>query len=78
MYNKLMKLIKSITKALNKTFEIVDIDEAIKGNIYACISCQKDLIPRKGEIRAHHFAHKANYECKYGIETSLTYSQKRS
>ncbi len=33
---------------------------------YFCPLCGEELILRKGEIRAHHFAHKANTQCNDG------------
>jgi len=35
-----------------------------------CPGCGASLIARKGQIKAHHFAHK-NAECEYGTETML-------
>lgn len=38
----------------------VSIENAEKGQQYTCLSCGAPLVPRKGEIRQHHFAHKSN------------------
>jgi hypothetical protein len=42
------------------------------GQIYHCPDpyCTEQVIPKKGEIRQHHFSHKSNSNC-YGAETSL-------
>ena len=41
---------------------IVSIDKAVKGKHYSCISCGKDMIPKQGKIREHHFSHKKERE----------------
>ena len=33
---------------------------------FLCPSCRKELNVRKGQIKAHHFAHKSPVTCKYG------------
>lgn len=34
-----------------------------RNHIYKCISCGKELVPKLGAIRAHHFAHKVHTDC---------------
>lgn len=43
------------------------INNAKKGNTYICISCNNPLIPKKGNILQHHYAHKT--DCKCGGES---------
>lgn len=33
------------------------INDAVKGHKYICIDCEGTLIPKKGYIKAHHYAH---------------------
>ena len=33
--------------------------------VYSCPGCQGTLIPRKGKVKAHHFAHKTEGNCSY-------------
>jgi hypothetical protein len=40
------------------------VDKSLK-LAYACLNCEGILIPRKGKINAHHFAHKAEGNCSY-------------
>lgn len=35
-----------------------DISNAIEGSTYYCPICEQEMIQKKGEIKAHHFAHK--------------------
>jgi len=47
--------------AENSTGKVVDINTINKdcnNEKYLCISCKQELIPKLGEIRIHHFAHK--------------------
>ena len=46
--------------ALDKDNKRVHIDAAVSKGDYFCPSCGKPLVMRKGEIRQHHFAHKAS------------------
>lgn len=48
----------------------VHIDNTQSNQEYYCPSCGAPLIVRKGEIRQHHFAHKANHLCKDTWERS--------
>lgn len=43
---------------------IREVDKSLKIN-YVCPNCEGILIPRKGKIKAHHFAHKAEDNCSY-------------
>lgn len=56
-----------------KVNKIIHISEVESGLACDCIcpNCKKKLIARKGEIRAHHFAHYNGEECDLGVETSL-------
>lgn len=38
-------------------------EEAQKGARYTCPCCESDLVLKKGDVKAHHFAHKANGSC---------------
>ncbi|MBP5326597.1 MAG: hypothetical protein J6Y98_01625 [Bacteroidales bacterium] len=37
---------------------VVPIDIAKKGILYYCLSCGKEMIPKQGKVREHHFSHK--------------------
>lgn len=41
----------------------ITINKALKGVEYTCLECNGKMIPKKGEIRTHHFAHKSEYTC---------------
>ena len=49
--------------AVDKNNKKVFIDDAVKGESYFCQSCHKELVVKKGEIKAHHFAHPCNSNC---------------
>ena len=53
--------------AINKTTNQYEYPRmALKTNTYSCPDCKKDVIPRKGDIRVHHFAHyKSENPCIY-------------
>lgn len=53
--------------------EYVHISRVKRGLACGCIcpGCRKELVARKGEIAAHHFAHRAELGCNYQPETSL-------
>lgn len=34
-----------------------------RNHLYKCISCGKELVPKLGAVRAHHFAHKVHTDC---------------
>lgn len=44
--------------------EIVDINNARKGEQYYCIECGCRMLPKKGVQKAHHFAHFRNAKCQ--------------
>lgn len=52
---------------------LVSIDDVEKGAQCGCIcpSCGEKLVAKKGNIKAHHFAHITGSNCAYGYETSL-------
>ena len=52
--------------ALDADGKRVHIDQTHVKEKYFCPSCGEELIMRKGEIRAHHFAHKPNSVCSDG------------
>jgi hypothetical protein len=49
--------------ALDLYDQLIGIKDAQKGGKYFCPSCRASVIVRKGEIKIHHFAHKANNIC---------------
>lgn len=62
--------------ALNSESRLIHAEKAEKGNEYRCPNCGGIMIPKQGERRAKHFAHKANTEnCSY--ETYLHKIAKR-
>lgn len=34
---------------------------------FFCKDCLKEVVLKKGRVRAHHFAHKSPVTCQYGI-----------
>lgn len=54
------------TYAFNSFKELITISQVDKKSLkdkYSCINCNGDLIPKKGEIRQYHFAHKSGIIC---------------
>lgn len=51
----------------------VSIDDVKSGLQCGCTcpACGEALVAKKGDVRMHHFAHKAGQECAYGYESSL-------
>ena len=43
-------------------YQVAHISQAEKGQRYLCLGCDEKMIPRKGKIKRHHFAHKAGTE----------------
>lgn len=41
----------------------VYIEDAVKGESYKCPQCGNEMIPKLGDINAHHFAHKVECSC---------------
>lgn len=59
-----------------KKGRLVEVDDVPSGLRCGCVcpGCQGDLIARKGEVNAHHFAHahaKDSDLCEYGTETAI-------
>jgi hypothetical protein len=59
-----------------KKKRLVEVEEVLSGLRCGCVcpGCKKDLIARKGEVNAHHFAHahiKDGDLCEYGAETAI-------
>ena len=48
---------------LDQFGERVFIDDAEQGDTYFCPECGEKMVQRRGEIRAHHFAHYPNTQC---------------
>ena len=48
--------------AYHEPYQVTHISQAEKGQKYLCLSCDDEMIPRKGKIKRHHFAHKAGME----------------
>ena len=49
--------------AVDKNNIRVCIDDVDKGEIFFCQECGEKLVQRRGEIKAHHFAHFPNTKC---------------
>ena len=50
--------------AYQPPFEVIHIGDASRGGNYICLGCDEEMIPRKGQIKRRHFAHKAGLkEC---------------
>jgi Txe/YoeB family toxin of Txe-Axe toxin-antitoxin module len=54
--------------------EHVFVSDAQKGKKYYCLGCKRQVVARKGDVRKHHYAHKANIDpnapkCVYSDET---------
>ena len=52
-----------IYTALGASGERVDIEEAVRQGEYRCELCGARLIPKKGDVRIHHFAHEKGHKC---------------
>ena len=48
--------------AYQPIFDVIHVNDAEKGSRYLCLGCDQEMIPRKGRIKKHHFAHKADLE----------------
>lgn len=42
---------------------IVHIKDALPGGLYYCPQCGNEMIPKMGDIKVHHFAHKVECSC---------------
>ncbi|SES66399.1 Competence protein CoiA-like family protein [Methanococcoides vulcani] len=51
--------------ALDKCGDPIHISKAFSKRVYYCPDCESELIPRKGDVNAHHYAHK-NIEAHAG------------
>lgn len=56
-----MEIKYSYARGLNG--KLVHITEALQGVVYHCPECGNEMIPKMGEINAHHFAHKVDCTC---------------
>jgi len=54
------KFAKNINEEL---INISEVRKSSKGSKYYCIGCNNELIPRKGKVKTHHFAHKKAISC---------------
>lgn len=54
----------------SKLIHIDEVDKQEKSN-YICPSCKRILVPKKGPIKEHHFAHAKNENCEHAYETTL-------
>ena len=48
--------------AYQTPYQVAHISQAEKGQMYLCLGCHEEMIPRQGKIKRHHFAHKAGME----------------
>lgn len=49
--------------ALDEYNNYIDVSNSISKTKYRCIDCKEELIPKKGNIKAHHFAHLNKFDC---------------
>lgn len=56
-----------------KNSETVSIEDVPSGLVCGCVcpACQRPLVAKKGEVRAHHFAHYQNNACGYDYLYSI-------
>ncbi len=52
--------------ALRDTAKVIARDVDSSDGPFTCPVCKGEVYVKKGRIKIHHFAHKANPECKYG------------
>ncbi len=52
---------------INEQGKLIDIKDVIKKSSekYFCINCSENLVPKKGEKKAHHFSHKNETDCNF-------------
>ena len=61
-----MRAKQDYSYSMDKESHLINVQDAIKGNDYYCPCCGEALIPRQGNIRRWHFAHKGNLgDCSY-------------
>jgi len=68
-----------MTMAVNAnkdTVNITDVKSGLQSDAF-CVVCNSTLIAKKGEIKAHHFAHTNGTECKYWRETFIHLAVKK-
>lgn len=68
-----------MTMAVNAnkdTVNIADVKSGLQSDAF-CVVCNNTLIAKKGEIKAHHFAHTNGTECKYWRETFIHLAVKK-
>lgn len=58
-----------IPYAFDESHQLVKIDDADKSKKYFCPACCAPVIVRKGEIKVHHYSHKANQVCNQETAT---------
>ena len=54
----------------NELLTIEEVESGLGCNC-VCPACEKQLIARKGDVKAHHFAHYKSEDCLSGLETAL-------
>lgn len=62
----------------NIAIESLASSARVKGEKYLCYGCSQELIPVLGEVREHHFRHKADVEPACTLETYLHALAKRA
>lgn len=50
--------------------DVADVERGLRCACF-CADCKGPLLAKKGEIRAHHFAHHDRRECRHALEASL-------
>lgn len=50
--------------------DVADVPRGLECGCF-CADCKGPLVAKKGEIRAHHFAHHDRRECRHALESSL-------
>ena len=56
--------------AYDENKSVININDAVKGNSYSCISCNDTLVVKQGKIKKWHFAHKHEQD-NCSVETYL-------
>ena len=44
--------------AYRRPYQVAHISQAEKGQMYLCLGCDEEMIPKQGKIKRHHFAHR--------------------
>jgi hypothetical protein len=50
--------------------DVAEVPRGLKCGCY-CADCKGPLVAKKGEVKAHHFAHNDRRECRHALESSL-------